>query len=166
MSPRGKRSRHRAPEATNEQAILAVIRAGNATGMTDAEIQSALPAGTDAVVQRMEAYNSLIEKSLIQLMGDLTNRAAVLRFCSSSLSTCQNQDISPLVLNRVFNHRSIAEAITAPIFRTALKSVVVFSSSAIATLMMGIYSNSDGVVPVGVRIAGVRNRFGMDLPKR
>ena len=44
-----------APEATNEQAILTVIRAGNATGMTDAEIQSALPAGTDAVVQRMEA---------------------------------------------------------------------------------------------------------------
>ena len=43
-----------APEATNEQAILTVIRAGNATGMTDAEIQSALPAGTDAV-QRMEA---------------------------------------------------------------------------------------------------------------
>ena len=43
-----------APEVTNEQAILAVIRDGNATGMTDAEIQSALPAGTDAV-QRMEA---------------------------------------------------------------------------------------------------------------
>ena len=52
--------------------ILAVIRASDAVGITDAEIQSALPVGTDAV-QRMEAYNSLIEKSLIQLMGDLTN---------------------------------------------------------------------------------------------
>ena len=34
--------------------ILAVIRASDAVGITDAEIQSALPVGTDAV-QRMEA---------------------------------------------------------------------------------------------------------------
>ena len=51
--------------------ILRVIKAGDAAGVTDEDIQAALP-HTD-INDRMLAYNSLIEKSLIQLMGDLAN---------------------------------------------------------------------------------------------
>ena len=52
--------------------ILGIIRESGAVGVTDEDINSALPPGTDAV-RRMEAYNSLIERSLIQLMGNMTN---------------------------------------------------------------------------------------------
>lgn len=53
------------------QDILRVILAGETVGVTDEDVRVALPQ-TD-INGRMVAYNSLIEKSLIQLMGDLTN---------------------------------------------------------------------------------------------
>ncbi len=54
------------------ETILGIIGSSGAVGVTDEDINAALPGDTDAV-RRMEAYNSLIERSFIQLMGDMAN---------------------------------------------------------------------------------------------
>ena len=54
------------------ETILGIIGSSGAVGVTDEDINAALPGDTDAV-RRMEAHNSLIERSFIQLMGDMAN---------------------------------------------------------------------------------------------